>query len=106
MNPAECFKFKVEERYECNSTKKVKYTDRPEYLLPLPIPMNAAVNEEEVAAYEARKKEAEDKGQKLPSDDLVRPRVKLSSCLETFLNLEVVEQFYSSALNDKTTANK
>lgn len=104
--PTECFKFKVEERYQCSRSNKVKYTHRPEYILPLPIPLEAAVNKDEVTAYETQKKEAEAKGQKLDSNTLVRPRIKLSSCLESFSRSEIVEQFYSSALNEKTTANK
>lgn len=59
-----------------------------------------------MAAYEAQKKEAEEKGQKLDSNTLVRPRIKLSSCLDSFTRLETVEQFYSSELNAKTTALK
>ncbi|XP_050444906.1 ubiquitin carboxyl-terminal hydrolase 5 [Cataglyphis hispanica] len=104
--PTECFRFKVEERYQCSKSCKVKYTLRPEYILPLPIPLEAAVNKDEVAAYEAQKKEAEAKGQKLDSNTIVRPRIKLSSCLESFSRSEIVEQFYSSALNEKTTAHK
>ncbi|KAM0730160.1 Ubiquitin carboxyl-terminal hydrolase 5 [Formica fusca] len=104
--PTECFRFKVEERYQCSKSYKVKYTSRPEYILPLPIPLEAAVNKDEVAAYETQKKEAEAKGQKLDSNTLVRPRIKLSSCLESFSRSEIVEQFYSSALNEKTTAHK
>lgn len=94
-NPAECFKFKVEERYRCIVSNKVKYTYRPEYILPLPIPLEAAVNKNEIEAV----------GKKI-NPDLVRPRIKLSSCLETFIRSEVVEQFYSSALGEKTTAHK
>lgn len=59
-----------------------------------------------MAAYENLKKEAEEKGQKLDSSALVRPRLKLSSCLETFIRSETVEQFYSSALNSRTIAYK
>lgn len=106
VNPMECFKFRVEERYQCGRSNKVKYTYRPEYILPLPIPLEVAVNKNEVAAYEILKKEAEAKGQKLDSNTLVRPRIKLSSCLDTFIRSEIVEQFYSSTLNEKTTAHK
>ncbi|XP_034176888.1 ubiquitin specific protease 5 [Osmia lignaria lignaria] len=105
-NPTECFKFKVEERHQCSRSNKVKYTYRPEYLLPLSIPVEAAINKEEVEAYEKAKKEAEAKGQKLDSNAFVRPRIKLSSCLQAFIRSEIVEQFYSSALNEKTTAQK
>jgi hypothetical protein len=38
---------------------------RTEYSLPLPIPLEAAINKEEVTAYEARKADAESKGQRL-----------------------------------------
>lgn len=106
MNPTDCFKFNVEERYQCGRSNKVKYNYRPEYLLPLPIPVETAINQEEVAAYEALKKETETKGQKLDSNTLVRPRIKLSSCLETFIRSETLEQFYSTALNERTTAQK
>lgn len=62
--------------------------------------------QEEVAAYEAEKsKTGEDKA-KFDPNLIVRPRIKLSSCLESFAKTEIVEQFYSSALNDKTTATK
>ncbi|CAK9822790.1 Ubiquitin carboxyl-terminal hydrolase 5 [Anthophora retusa] len=106
MNPIDCFKFKVEERYQCSRSNKVKYTYRPEYLLPLPIPVETAVNKDEIRAYEALKKDTEAKGQKLDSNNLVRPRIKLLSCLQAFIRSETVEQFYSSALNEKTTAQK
>lgn len=106
MNPTDCFKFQVEERYQCSRSNKVKYTYRTEYLLPLPIPIETAVNKDEVTAYETLKNETEAKGQKLDSNALVRPRIKLSSCLQTFIRPEIVEQFYSSALNEKTTAQK
>lgn len=55
--------------------------------------------------YQSLKNEIEAVGKKI-NPDLVRPRIKLSSCLETFIRSEVVEQFYSSALGEKTTAHK
>ena len=39
--------------------------------LPLPVPIEAAVNKEEVAAYEAKKAEAEAKGERLSADEKV-----------------------------------
>lgn len=47
-NPGDCFKFKVEERYQCSSSKKVKYTYRSDLTLSLNIPLEAAINKEEV----------------------------------------------------------
>ncbi|XP_034950209.1 ubiquitin carboxyl-terminal hydrolase 5 [Chelonus insularis] len=105
-NPADCFKFKIEERYECESSGNVKYSYRPEYLLPMPIPLEEAVNKDEVAAHEAEKKEAEINGRKIDSSVIVRPRIKFSSCLETISQMETIEQFYSTAINSKTNAKK
>lgn len=105
-NPGDCFKFKVEERYQCSTSKKVKYTHRSDTILALHIPLEAAVNKEEVSAYEARKAEFEAQGKRLEPEALVRPRIKLFSCLEAFTQTEIVEQFYSTAVNAKTTARK
>ncbi|CAH1967877.1 unnamed protein product [Acanthoscelides obtectus] len=106
INPGECFKFKIEERFQCGTSKKVKYLTRPEVILPLLIPMDAAVNKEEVAAYEARKSEAEAQGKRLESDAIVRPKIKLFSCLELFTQSEVINNFYSSAVNGNVQARK
>ncbi|XP_074038591.1 ubiquitin specific protease 5 isoform X1 [Leptinotarsa decemlineata] len=106
MNPGECFKFQVEERFQCGTSKKVKYLTRSEMILSLSIPMDAAVNKEEVSAYEARKAEAEAKGKKLEPDSIVRPRIKFFSCLESFTQSEVINNFFSSAVNENVTARK
>ncbi|XP_034242977.1 ubiquitin carboxyl-terminal hydrolase 5 [Thrips palmi] len=105
-NPADCFKFRVEERYECSESKKVQYQHRAEYSLPLPIPLEAATNKEEVAAYEKSKKDAEEKGVKLDNVPIVRPRIKLSSCLDSFTQSESINGFFSTACQAKVTANK
>nr|CAD7575886.1 unnamed protein product [Timema californicum] len=105
-NPADCFKFRVEDRFQCCKSKKVKYTYRTEYSLPLPIPLEAAINKEEVTAFETRKTELKAKGLRMDLDHVVRPRVKLFSCLDSFSQSEIVEQFYSTAINAKTTARK
>ncbi|XP_059469989.1 ubiquitin carboxyl-terminal hydrolase 5 [Neocloeon triangulifer] len=105
VNPADCFKFKVEDRFECSQSHKVKYTYRTEYCLPLPIPESAATNKDDVAAYEAKKKQAEEAGQRYEGE-VIRPHIKFDSCLESFSQSETIEQFYSTAINDKTTAIK
>lgn len=42
-------------------TGQVKYTYRPEYCLPLPIPLDAAVNQSEVAAWKQKILESNNK---------------------------------------------
>jgi ubiquitin carboxyl-terminal hydrolase 5/13 len=43
-NPADCFRFNVEERVECLQSKKVKYSNRDDFILALPVPLEAASN--------------------------------------------------------------
>jgi uncharacterized UBP type Zn finger protein len=43
-NPTQGIKFRVEDRIECMQSHKVKYTYRDEYMLAVPIPVEAAVN--------------------------------------------------------------
>ncbi|XP_050315105.1 ubiquitin carboxyl-terminal hydrolase 5 isoform X2 [Anthonomus grandis grandis] len=108
QNPGDCFKFEVEERFQCGQSKKVKYLTRSEVCLGLNIPMDAAINKEEVAAYEVRKQEAAEaqQGKKLDPDALVRPKIKFFSCLESFTQSEVINNFFSSAVNGNVVARK
>ncbi|XP_054724568.1 ubiquitin carboxyl-terminal hydrolase 5-like [Uloborus diversus] len=105
-NPADALKFEVEERLQCGKSAKVKYTTRTDYLLSLPIPLDAATNKDEVALYEAKKAEILARGDKLNLEDLVRPRIPLQACLECFAASEIVDDFYSTALNAKCIAYK
>lgn len=105
-NPADALKFSVEDRVECGASGKVKYTRRDEYCLPLQIPVHLATNRDEVREYDAKVAEAEANGQKLDPNSHVRARVTLQSCLDRFGETEIVEQFYSSAINGQTIAKK
>jgi flagellar biosynthesis regulator FlbT len=40
------------------------------------------------------------------TNEIVRPCIKLSSCLESFVQSEIIEQFFNTALNQRTTAQK
>lgn len=64
-NPADAFRFTIEDRVECCASGKVKYTRRDEWCLPLHIPLHLATNIAEVREFEERLKEAESRGQKL-----------------------------------------
>lgn len=78
-NPNEVFRFLVEEKIKCLATEKVKYTQRVDYIMQLPVPMDAALNKEELLEYEEKKRQAEE--EKLPLPELVRAQVPFSSCL-------------------------
>lgn len=105
-DPTECFKMKIEEKYECTSSKKVRYNYRTEYCVPLTIPMKSATNKSQVEEYERKRTEAESKGTRLDPKELVRARITFASLIETFAATETIDQFFSSAINDKTTAHK
>lgn len=105
-NPADSLKFQVEERIQCSSSGMVKYTSRTDYLISLPIPLETATNKEELAAYEIKKEEILSKGDRMKPDDLVRPRIPLQACIEHFAAVETVEDFFSTAVQTKSTASK
>ncbi|GFW95543.1 ubiquitin carboxyl-terminal hydrolase 5 [Trichonephila clavipes] len=105
-NPADSLKFEVEERIQCSTSKKVKYTTRTDYLLSLPIPLDAATNKEELNAFEVKKAEILARGDRLKPDEIVRPRIPLQACLDCFSSLELVDDFFSTAINAKSTAYK
>ncbi|CAH2234243.1 jg9770, partial [Pararge aegeria aegeria] len=105
-NPADCLKFAVEDRIQCTESLGVRYTHRAEHHLPFPVPVAAATNATQVREYEARRAQAEASGQRLDSSQTVRPHIPFQACLDSFMKEELVEQFFSSALNKKVTARK
>lgn len=104
-NPVEALTFNVEDRVECMASKKVKYTRRVEYCMPLTIPLEKATNLDEVKEY-LEKKGKEVKGAPNNDKDVVRHKVPLQACLERFFADEIIDQFYSAAIKGITTAKK
>nr|XP_058970629.1 ubiquitin carboxyl-terminal hydrolase 5-like [Pocillopora verrucosa] len=106
INPADSFRYKVEERTQCMKSGKVRYNSREDTLLSLSIPMEAVLNKEKVAAYELKQKEAEEKKERLDPNEIVRPRIAMSACIEAFAAPEIVDDFYSTAIKAKSVAQK
>ena len=104
--PITSLQFVAEDRTECGASGQVRYTQRKEEYLPLVIPEEAAVNREQLEIYKAKKAEAEAKGERLPGDELVRAKIPIESVIEAFLQEEIVDDFFSSAIQGKTTAKK
>ncbi|OVA07971.1 Ubiquitin-associated domain/translation elongation factor EF-Ts [Macleaya cordata] len=105
LDPSTSFKFGIEERLLCSSGK-VAYNKRVDYILSLNIPLHEATNKEQLEAFHRLKSERSLEGKEVSSDEIVRPRVPLEACLANFSAPEEVHEFYSSALNSKTTAIK
>ncbi|KAH8302678.1 hypothetical protein KR044_009390 [Drosophila immigrans] len=106
FNPADALKFQLEDRVECLASRKVKYTTHEEYSFRLTIPLDQATNLDEVREYQEREQAAQASGQRLLQHDIVRHKVPLQACLERFFGSELIEQFYSTAINGKTNAKK
>jgi ubiquitin carboxyl-terminal hydrolase 5/13 len=68
--------------------------------------LEAAINKDEVAAYEQKKKLVESDGKRLPADELVRPRIPIEACLQSFVASEKLDPFYSSGTKKVGTASK
>ncbi|XP_076897899.1 ubiquitin carboxyl-terminal hydrolase 14-like [Bidens hawaiensis] len=104
-DPARSFKFGIEERLQCPSGK-VAYNKRNDYTLSLNIPLEKATNKKELEEFHKLKAQKEAEGKEISSDEIVRPRVPLSDCLNSFSHPEEVQGFYSTALKSRTTAIK
>ncbi|KAK2369660.1 ubiquitin-specific protease ubp14 [Trifolium repens] len=105
LDPARSFKFGVEDRILCSSGK-VAYNRRNDYILSLNIPLHQATNKEELELFHKLKAEKLSEGKEVSSDEIVRPRVPLEACLANFSAPEEIHDFYSTALQTKTTALK
>ncbi|XP_036377317.1 ubiquitin carboxyl-terminal hydrolase 13 isoform X1 [Megalops cyprinoides] len=103
-NPSDVFRFLVEERVQCCQSRKVRYTQRVDYLMQLPVPIEAATNREELIAYEAKRREAEEHMRTPP--DAVRAKIPFTACLQAFTEPENVPDFWSSALQAKSAGVK
>ncbi|XP_062180355.1 ubiquitin carboxyl-terminal hydrolase 14-like [Phragmites australis] len=104
-NPCTGFKFIVEERVQCPSGK-VSYNTRSDNILSLSIPLHEATNKEQLEAFSEKKAAMDLDGKEVCNEEIVRPRVPLEACLASFSGPEEIPDFYSTALNSKTTATK
>ncbi|KAJ8354938.1 hypothetical protein SKAU_G00225050 [Synaphobranchus kaupii] len=103
-NPTEAFRFLVEERIVCQQSHKAKYTQRVDYIVQLPVPMDQATNTEEIQEEERRREEAESAG--APPPPAPRARIPFAACMAALSEPETLTDFWSSAVQAKTTASK
>ncbi|KAI4883704.1 hypothetical protein NFI96_031575 [Prochilodus magdalenae] len=103
-NPSEAFRFLVEERIVCQQSQKAKYTQRVDYIVQLPVPMDQATNTDELQEAERSREEAEASGNPPPAAP--RARIPFSACLDALSEPETLTDFWSSAVQGKTTATK
>uniref|UniRef100_A0A8C2J4K2 Ubiquitin carboxyl-terminal hydrolase n=1 Tax=Cyprinus carpio TaxID=7962 RepID=A0A8C2J4K2_CYPCA len=104
LNPSEAFRFLVEEKIVCRQSQKAKYTQRVDYIVQLPVPMDQATNMEELQEAERRREEAESSG--APPSAAPRAQIPFAVCLAALSEPETLTDFWSSAVQAKTTATK
>ncbi|KAK7075608.1 Ubiquitin carboxyl-terminal hydrolase 5, partial [Halocaridina rubra] len=97
VDPGNCLKFEVEDKFVCSESGKVRYVTRPDQYLPLPVPMEEAINKEEVASYQARKAEAQASGKVVQPEEQVRARIPFDICLSKLAAPEEILAFSSAA---------
>uniref|UniRef100_A0A8B9GYK9 Ubiquitin carboxyl-terminal hydrolase n=1 Tax=Astyanax mexicanus TaxID=7994 RepID=A0A8B9GYK9_ASTMX len=102
-NPSEAFRFLVEERIVCQQSQKAKYTQRVDYIVQLPVPMDQATNTGE-RIVEICHCSAEASGS--PPPPAPRAQIPFSVCLDALSEPETLTDFWSSAVQGKTTATK
>ncbi|KAI4829450.1 hypothetical protein KUCAC02_023490 [Chaenocephalus aceratus] len=103
-NPSDAFRFLVEERIQCCQSRRVRYNQRVDYCIQLPAPFEAATNREELLAYGAKRREAEENMRAPPEP--VRARIPFTACLQAFTEPDNVPDFWSSALQAKSAGVK
>lgn len=89
--------FEVEERIQCNASNKVLYQTRRDCCLSVPVPLESASNFAAAKAWEESKE---------TSGEAVKYSLSLMDCLRSMGESETVLDFFSPAINGKTTANK
>uniref|UniRef100_A0A3Q3X6F8 Ubiquitin carboxyl-terminal hydrolase n=1 Tax=Mola mola TaxID=94237 RepID=A0A3Q3X6F8_MOLML len=99
-NPSEAFRFLVEERIVCQQSLKAKYTQRVDYIVQLPVPMDQATNTEELQEAERRREEGDS------AAPTVRAHIPFTACMAALSEPEILTDFWSSAVQTKTTATK
>jgi ubiquitin carboxyl-terminal hydrolase 5/13 len=111
QDPTQVFDMQMIERLECSLTHQVRYhAEKTNHLL-LPMPMDKSQNPDEVEMYEAvelskseEQKKAERDAGTAPTP--VRHRIRLEDCFGRFFDVESIDDWFSPAANQKTTAYK
>eukprot|EP00616_Rhizochromulina_sp_CCMP1243_P005857 CAMPEP_0118975056 /NCGR_PEP_ID=MMETSP1173-20130426/14328_1 /TAXON_ID=1034831 /ORGANISM="Rhizochromulina marina cf, Strain CCMP1243" /LENGTH=845 /DNA_ID=CAMNT_0006924877 /DNA_START=18 /DNA_END=2555 /DNA_ORIENTATION=- len=95
------FTFGMQSRLECTESHTVRYKVEPSNLLSLDIPLEAAMNKEEVDEFQ-RLKRARVEAKDPEGDEVtVLPRVPLAACIDKWGSVGTVEQFHSPALGGR-----
>ncbi|XP_018018009.1 ubiquitin carboxyl-terminal hydrolase 5 isoform X2 [Hyalella azteca] len=95
-DPGHCFRFGVEDKFVCSASGCVRYVERSDLYLPLPVPLEAATNKLQVQEYNQRKLDAEKLGNRF-TEDAVRSSIPYEACISKMVAPEVLTAYSSAA---------
>ena len=91
------FQFTIQEKIVCEVSKTVRYDNRKDNMLSLFVPMDKAINLDEVKKFEELKAQLKSEGKDPDVSQIVIPKVPLSALLTSFSDKQVIENFRSPA---------
>ncbi|CAH8596699.1 unnamed protein product [Schistosoma margrebowiei] len=97
VHPSNVMRFGVEERLQCGLTNKVSYKTDHEWILSVPVPMEAVTNQKALDNYEKRRVDAELNGIHLSPEEVVRPIIPMEACLSAWAETEQINDFKTPA---------
>ncbi|CAH8557052.1 unnamed protein product [Schistosoma turkestanicum] len=97
IHPSNVMRFGVEERLQCGLTHKVSYKIDHEWILSVPVPMEAVTNQKALDDYEKRRVDAESNGIHLSPEEVVRPIIPIEACLSAWAETEQINDFKTPA---------
>lgn len=99
---AKLFEFGIETRIECLTSHRVSYKTERTPILSLNIPLDAAVNLDEVTGYNEREQKRQKLKGEQAEEEKVLPKVPFSACLEKFGAPFEIDDYRSAYLKATT----
>merc|ERR1712228_87191 len=106
------FKFAIEERLQCEQSKKVRYSSAEDVILRVDVDLSAAINLKEVQEYNEKHKKDEDGDSKMSDDkkqkdeDKILPIIPLEKLIAGWLSDQIISDWLSPATNQKGNVSK
>ncbi len=103
------FSYELEERLECQQSRKSRYMTKIDNMLSLPIALDSATNKGLVEEYEERKNKRQKlatNGAKAEEEDPVKLIIPFKACVDSFSAEEQIDDFKSPVTQEKGIALK
>ena len=94
------FQFTIQEKIVCEVSKTVRYDNRNDNMLSLFVPMDKAINMNDVRKFEELKTQLKSEGKEPDVSQIVIPKVPFSALLTSFGDKQAIENFRSPAVEN------